>query len=160
MATLRARSVADVLDSAERWLAGATLRDMHATFDFVDRRTRERRRISEEVARELAGLGSTLELSDITSGIGGSEHGELWAYGGECSCRIAPGADGLEAALLLHRTQLARVGGLCANELARVLAGWIEERRSTQTMSAGLGRWEVVERSDLFEQGRYGDWPS
>lgn len=158
VATCRVRSVADVLDSADRWLAGATVPDMHAAFDFVDQRTRQRRQISEEVAAELSRLGSTLKLSDDTSGFGGSEHGELWAYGGERSCRIAAGADGLEAALLLHRTQLARVGGLGAGELARVLAGWVEEQGSTAMMSGGPGRWEIVERADLFEQGRYADW--
>lgn len=157
VAICRVRSPADVLDSTERWLAGVTLLDIHAAFDFVDRRTRQRRQISEEVATELAALGSVLKLSDST-GLGGSEHGELWVYGGERSCRIAPGADGLEAAFLLHRTQLARVGGLRPNELVRVLAGWIEDQRSTETMSAGPGRWEVVERADLFEQGRYADW--
>jgi hypothetical protein len=109
VATCRVRSVADVLDSADRWLAGATVPEMHAAFDFVDQRTRQRRQISEELAAELSRLGSTLDLRDNTSGFGGSEHGELWAYGGERSCRIAAGADGLEAALLLRRKEeLAR----------------------------------------------------
>jgi len=157
-ATCRVRSVANVLDSSERWLAGATVPDMHAAFDFVDQRTRQRQQIREEVAAELSRLGSALHLSDNTSGFAGAEHGELWAYGGERSCRIAAGADGLEAALLLHRTQLARVGGLGANELAHVLAGWVEEQESTATMSGGPGRWEIAERADLFEQGRYADW--
>ncbi len=158
MATCRVRSVADVLDSADRWLAGATVPDMQAAFDFVDQRTRQRQQIIEEVAAELSRLGRTLDLSDNTSGFGGSEHGELWAYGGERSCRIAAGEDGLAAALLLHRTQLARVGGLGADELARVLSGWVEEQGSTAAMSGGPGRFEIVERADLFEQGRYADW--
>lgn len=158
VATCRVRSVADVLDASERWLAGATLPDMHEAFDFVDQRTRQRRQISEELTAELSRFGSTIALSDDTSGFGGAEYGELWAYGGERSCRIATGADGLEAALLLHRTQLARVGGLATDELAHVLARWIEERWSTTAMSEGPGRWEIIEQAELFEQGRHADW--
>ncbi len=158
VATCRVRSVTDVTRSAERWLAGAAVPEMHAAFDFVDRRDRQRRRIRDDVAAGLSMLGSTLELGDNTSGFGGSEHGELWAFVGERSCRVAAGADGLEAALLLHRTQLACVGGLRVAELARVLVRWIEKRRSIGTMAAGPGRWELAERAELFEQGRYAAW--
>lgn len=159
VATSRVRAVADVLDAAERWLAGASLSEMYAAFTFVDERARQRRAIRDEVNSALARLGSTQELRDDTSArFGGSEHGELWAYAGERSCRVAPGADGLEAAVLLHRTPLARVGGLRADELARVLAGWMEEERSAAALSCGPGRWDVSERADLFEQGRHAEW--
>lgn len=157
-ASCRVRSVEQVLDSVERWLAGTTVPGMYAEFDFVDRELRRRQQIRAAVGVELVALGSALEPVESDSDVGGSEFGELWVYGGDRSCRIEPGATGLEGALLLHRTQLARVAGLDAKELAQTITAWIDHEQSTAAMTTAAGDWDVAYRADLFERGHYARW--
>ncbi len=152
----RTQDLAATLDTATRWLAGASLESVYAAHDHVDRELRAHRALAADLEAGLASRQADAVVK-IERDLGPSF--ELWVYARDRACQLAALADGtVGCALLIHTTQVLRVEVATGADALEVVDGWVRARNTIAGARQGHATADVSPHGELLEAGDVSGW--